>query len=261
MTTPRDARSAVATAKAQAGRDLLTVASYNIHGCIGTDMRHDVERVAQVIRELGCDTVGLQEVDGRPGLHSDSMQLQYLANATGMTPIVASTPTGSELHFGNANALLTVREVGVVRSYDLTFRSRESRSALDVELRAGDRMARVIVTHLGLRPGERRYQVRKLLTVLRAIPPEQPVIVLGDINEWLPIGRPLRWLHGLLGKPPWQRSFPVWAPLFALDRVWTRPRGALLAFDVHRSPAARRASDHYPVKAIVAPDIGRRHSG
>jgi endonuclease/exonuclease/phosphatase family metal-dependent hydrolase len=105
--------------------------------------------------------------------------------------------------------------------------------------------------------------VKKLLTVLRAIPPEQPVVVLGDINEWLPIGRPLRWLHGLLGKPPWQRSFPVWAPMFALDRVWTRPLGALLSFNVHRSPAARRASDHYPVKAIVAPDVGPRfhHSG
>jgi endonuclease/exonuclease/phosphatase family metal-dependent hydrolase len=258
MSTRREVRSVVEPTKAQVGRDVLAIASYNIHGCIGTDVRCDVGRVAQVIRELGCDTVGLQEVDGRPGLHSDSVQLQYLANSTGMTPVVASTPSGCEFHFGNANALLTLRAVGTVRSYDLTFRGREPRSALDVELLAGERIVRVIVTHLGLRPGERRYQVRKLLTVLRSIPPDQPVVVLGDINEWLPIGRPLRWLHGLLGKPPWQRSFPVWAPIFALDRVWTRPLGALLAFNVHRSPTARRASDHYPVKAIVAPDIGRR---
>jgi endonuclease/exonuclease/phosphatase family metal-dependent hydrolase len=89
--------------------------------------------------------------------------------------------------------------------------------------------------------------VKKLLTVLRTLPPEQPVIVLGDINEWLPIGRPLRWLHGVLGKPPRRGSFPVWAPLLALDRVWSRPLSALHAFEVHRSPAARRASDHYPV--------------
>jgi len=31
-----------------------------------------------------------------------------------------------------------------------------------------------------------------------------------------------------------------------------RPRLALLAFKAHRSPLAERASDHLPVKAIVA---------
>jgi len=247
--------------RARAIRDELAIGSYNIHGCVGTDGRYDVERVAGVIRELGCDTIGLQEVDGRPGLQSDSMQLEYLANATGMTPIAAAAPTGTELHFGKTNALLTLRESRAVRSYDLTFRSREPRSALDVELWAGGQIVRVIVTHLGLRASERRYQVKKLLTVLRTIPPEHPVVVLGDINEWLPIGRPLRWLHGVLGKPPGGGSFPVWAPLLALDRVWSRPLSALHAFEVHRSPAARRASDHYPVKAIVAPAARQRPQG
>ena len=93
---------------------------------------------------------------------------------------------------------------------------------------------RVFVMHLGLLPSERRFQMRKVLQILREIPMDQPVVVLGDINEWLPISRPLRWLHGLLGKPPWQRTFPVWAPMFALDRVWVRPRGSLLSFSVHR---------------------------
>jgi endonuclease/exonuclease/phosphatase family metal-dependent hydrolase len=189
------------------------------------------------------------------------MQLEYLASATGMTPIAASTHTGTGLHFGKTNALLTLREVRTVRSYDLTFRSREPRSALDVELWAGGQIVRVIVTHLGLRPGERRFQVKKLLTVLKAIPSEQPVIVLGDINEWWPVGRPLRWLHDVLGKPPLLGSFPVWAPLLALDRVWSRPLSALHAFEVHRTSTARRASDHYPVKALVAPNDGRRRHG
>jgi endonuclease/exonuclease/phosphatase family metal-dependent hydrolase len=247
------AGNVIARTKARAGRDVVTIGSYNIHGCVGTDMRCDVERTAGVIRELGCDTVGLQEVDGRPGLQSDSMQLEYLASATGMTPIAASMHTGTAPHFGKTNALLTRRETRSVRSYDLTFRSREPRSALDVELWVGGQLVRVIVTHLGLRSGERRYQVKKLLTVLRAIPAKQPVIMLGDINEWLPIGRPLRWLHDVMGKPPWLGSFPVWAPLLALDRVWSRPVSALHAFEVHRSSAARLASDHYPVKAVVVP--------
>ena len=98
--------------------------------------------------------------------------------------------------------------------------------------------------------------MRKVLTLLREMPMDQPVAVLGDINEWLPLSRPLRGLHGLLGMPPLLRSFPVWAPIFALDRVWVRPRDSLLEFQVHRSALARRASDHFPVKAVVAP--GRR---
>ncbi len=219
-------------------RDLLTVGTYNIHRCVGRDHRYDVDRVARVIRQLECDAVGLQEVDNKPALRT---QLEFLANATDMQPVA-----------GANNALLTSREVGKIRLHDLTYTGREPRSALDVELLAGRQVVRVIVTHLGLRSVERRFQVQKLLTVLRDIPSDRMVIVLGDINEWLPVGRPLRWLHSVLGKPPGgPRSFPVWAPLLALDRVWTRPARALLELQVHRSREARSASDHFPVKALV----------
>jgi endonuclease/exonuclease/phosphatase family metal-dependent hydrolase len=34
--------------------------------------------------------------------------------------------------------------------------------------------------------------------------------------------------------------------------VWVRPRHALLALKAHRTALAREASDHLPVKAIVA---------
>lgn len=231
---------------------MLVIGSYNIHGCVGADKRYDVERIAGVIRELDCDTVGLQEVDGRPGVQSASMQLQELADATGMTPIAAGTHTVTPSRFRKTNALLTFREVQSVRSYDLTFGSHEPRSALDVELLVEGQVVRVIVTHLGLGARERRYQVERLLAAMNDIPARRPVVLLGDINEWLPVGRPLRRLHGALGKAPSGRSFPVWAPLLALDRIWSRQPGVVRTFEVHMSPAARVASDHYPVKANVA---------
>ena len=170
-----------------------------------------------------------------------------------MTPIAVDTHSGAPQRVRKTNALLTSREVRSVRSYDLTFGRLEQRSALDVELLVGERTVRVIVTHLGLDGGERRYQVGKLLGVLQAIPAAQPVVLLGDINEWLPVGRPLRWLHHVLGKAPSGRSFPVWAPLLALDRIWSRPARTLRSFEVHRSAAARIASDHYPVRANIGP--------
>lgn len=239
---------------AHGGSDALIVGSYNIHGCVGMDGRYDLGRVAGVIRELGCDTVGLQEVDGRPDPQTASLQLRDLASATGMTPIAVDTHSVAPQRVRKTNALLTSREVRSVHNYDLTFGRLEPRSALDVELLVGARTVRVIVTHLGLDGSERRYQVGKLLAFLRGIPDSQPVVLLGDINEWLPVGRPLRWLHHALGKAPSGRSFPVWAPLLALDRIWSRPTGALRSFEVHRSPAARLASDHYPVRANIGPD-------
>jgi endonuclease/exonuclease/phosphatase family metal-dependent hydrolase len=218
----------------------LRIASYNVHGCVGRGNVRDVGRIAAVINELDCDTVGLQEVYG----------LREIAEATGMQAVEGTPHKWHERHVGNA--LLTRRKVLAVRHHDWSWPEHEPRAALDVDLEVGGEPVRVIVTHLGLKPYERRFQVRKILDLLGRSPMDERLIVLGDINEWLPLGRPLRWLHELLGHSPGERSFPARWPLFALDRVWVRPRHALLAFGAHRSPLAALASDHLPVKATIS---------
>jgi endonuclease/exonuclease/phosphatase family metal-dependent hydrolase len=230
---------------------VLNIASYNIHRCIGTDLRCDAARIAAVIRELGCDTIGLQEVSSRAGPNTDSQQLEFLAQATGMTAVAGATIIKHGGDYGNA--LLTRRRILEVKRHDLSFGRREPRGALEVDIEVEGEQVCVLVTHLGLRMAERRFQVHKMLEVLRKLPMHRSIVVLGDMNEWLPLSRPLRWLHELMGKPTWQRSFPVWLPMFALDRVWVRPRGSLREFSVHRSTLARKASDHFPVKAVVVP--------
>ena len=224
----------------QLGPDCLRIASYNLHGCVGRDGTRDAERIAGVITEIGCDTVGLQEVFG----------LETLRARLNMTAVAGPHHMWHDRHVGNA--LLTRRKVLAVRNHDYTWPRHEPRTALDVDLEVDGETVRVIVTHLGLKPAERRFQVGKLLQLLRHAPLYERVVVLGDINEWLPLGRPLRWLNGLFGRSPAERSFPSRWPLFALDRVWVRPRHALLAFGAHRSPLAVQASDHLPVKAIIA---------
>ena len=226
---------------AQLGPECLRIASYNVHACRGTDGKKDAQRIVQVIEELGCDTVGLQEVDYR---------LDYIAQKVGMQAIPGLTLARHDGPFGNA--LLTRRKVLDVRRMGFTYSRREPRNALDVDLEVNGETVRVIVTHLGLWPAERRYQVKKILEMVRATPSSERVIVLGDINEWLPLGRPLRWMNALFGRCPAERSFPSRWPLVALDRVWVRPRHALLALKAHRTPLAELASDHLPVKAIIA---------
>jgi endonuclease/exonuclease/phosphatase family metal-dependent hydrolase len=224
----------------QLGPDCLRIASYNLHGCVGTDGARDDERIARVIGELGCDTVGLQEVHG----------LEALARTTGLRAIAGPQYVWHGRHLGNA--LLTRRPVLDVRQHDYSCNGREPRTALDVDLDVDGLPVRIVVTHLGLKPAERRSQVRELLRLVRHTPLHERVVVLGDINEWLPLGRPLRWLHGIFGRSPAELSFPSRFPLFALDRVWVRPRHALLALGAHRSRLAEQASDHLPVKAIIA---------
>jgi endonuclease/exonuclease/phosphatase family metal-dependent hydrolase len=225
----------------QLGPDCLRIASYNVHACRGADGRKDAARIAAVIAETHCDTVGLQEVDYR---------LDYIAHKTGMQAVPGLTLLRHDGPYGNA--LLTRRKVLAVRRHGFTYSRREPRNALDVDLDVGGETVRVIVTHLGLRPAERRYQVRQILDLVKHTPLHERIVVLGDINEWLPLGRPLRWLNALFGRSPAERSFPSRWPLVALDRVWARPRHALLALKAHRSPLAAAASDHLPVKALVA---------
>jgi endonuclease/exonuclease/phosphatase family metal-dependent hydrolase len=71
------------------------------------------------------------------------------------------------------------------------------------------------------------------------------------LNEWFLWGRPLRWLRKIFGKTPARPTFPAWFPIFALDRIWVHPVSALISLDVHKSPLARIASDHLPVKAVI----------
>lgn len=223
---------------AQLGPECLRIGSYNLHGCVGADGLRDPCRIARVIEELACDTIGLQEVYG----------LEELAGVLGMQAVAGPPFVWHGKHVGNA--LLTRRRVLRSTHYDYSWPSREPRTLLDVELEVEGAPLRVLVAHFGLGWRERRFQIRKLVRLLRETPKHERVVVLGDINEWLPLS--LRALQKLLGESPAERTFPARWPLFSLDRVWVHPKGALLTVEAHRSALAAQASDHLPVRALVA---------
>lgn len=225
----------------------LRLATYNIHGAVGPDGRRDVGRIAGVLEELDANVVALQEVDSR---HGEFDLLDELAARTGLTPIAGPTLIHHRGDYGNA--ILTREPILGVRLLDLSVEGREPRGAIDADLRLPGGPLRVLATHLGLHPAERRYQVQRLLAALKDA--ERPATVLmGDINEWFLWGQPSRWLHAYFEQTATPPSFPARFPLLALDRIWARPKHLLREVRAHRSRRARTASDHLPVTARLCP--------
>ncbi|MGB8436252.1 MAG: endonuclease/exonuclease/phosphatase family protein, partial [Burkholderiales bacterium] len=138
-----------------------------------------------------------------------------------------------------------------VHRVDLSVPGREPRGALDLMLEAPRGALRVIATHLGLAPAERRHQIRRILAMLAPVRPE-PVVLMGDLNEWFLWGRPLRWLRAHFGRAPAPATFPARRPVLALDRIWVEPRDLRTGLAVHSTALARSASDHLPVRVTVA---------
>lgn len=223
----------------------VTIATYNIHAAVGTDGRFAPERVAGVLQELKADIIALQEVP-LGGSRTPNV-LSLLQEATGYFAAEGAACIRPERRYGNA--VLSRFPIVSMRCIDLSFGSREPRGALDADINCHGHMLRVIATHLGLRPAERRDQIRRLLQVFDT--DEMPVILMGDINEWFVWGRSLRWLVSHFQAVPAPRTFPSRRPLFALDRIWIRPRNRLVHVQVHDSRLARVASDHLPLVAHI----------
>jgi endonuclease/exonuclease/phosphatase family metal-dependent hydrolase len=227
----------------------LRLATWNIHAGIGRDRRYDPGRIIAVLQELHADIVALQEV---APLTEHGEFLSQVRSALGVHVAVGRTLTRRAGEYGNA--LLSRFPFKETANIDLTVGKHEPRGAIDARIDVDGRELRVLSTHLGLRPAERRKQVRKILAALDT-DAHSPVVLMGDVNEWYLWGRPVRWLHARFRATPAPATYPAQRPVFALDRIWVRPVQYLRAVSVHRSALAHVASDHLPLKAEYAMSV------
>ncbi|MEJ2524783.1 MAG: endonuclease/exonuclease/phosphatase family protein [Desulfuromonadales bacterium] len=226
------------------GNGILRLATWNIHMAVGLDRRRDLGRIATVIRQIDPDVIGLQEVDNHVDDQGDDVQ--GLRNMTGLEVHVGPTlqkPTGD---YGNA--LLTRLPVRQIERHEISVPGREPRGLLIAHLDWQGGIIRVAVTHLGLRPGERRLQVRQLIENLSADNPS-PLVLMGDFNEWLFWGRPLRWLYRHFGRSRSPATFPAVWPFLRLDHILSDPHERLHSLETVRNRLTRVASDHLPLVA------------
>lgn len=219
----------------------LRVATYNIHSCVGGDRKYDPVRVLRVLEEIDADIIALQEVGGY--MVEEGEQVQYFERKLGMHAVTGLNLRRRRVQFGNA--LLAKGGIREAEPINLTVSRLEPRSAIDAVVDTPYGELRVICTHLGLLPRDRRQQIDIISSLLDERP--MPLTVLmGDFNVF----GPERSVLHQIGAPrplPKLRSFPARRPLMSLDRLWTIPNQNLIELRVHRTPLAIMASDHLPL--------------
>ncbi len=224
------------------------IASYNIHSCVGTDGRTSPERILHVLREIEPDIVAMQEVGGH-SLIEGMEQFTFFEKHLAMTGVSGvNLLRRGKYSFGNA--LFTRGEIREFHLADLSVAFFEPRGAIDCSIRFGNHVIRVVATHLGLFPHERRQQIDKLAELLKARH-HKLTMLLGDFNIFGLERRSLR-RAGAPKQLPKLRTFPSRRPLMSLDRIWAIPNDRVVHTHVHRTTLSRTASDHLPIVADVA---------
>ena len=227
----------------------LTFASYNIHKAVGIDGRFDPDRIIAVLRELDADVIALQEADRRFGERESVLPKALLDDTPWHAASVARRPRSLGWH---GNALLVRRDMEIELAEPLPLPTLEPRGAVRADLLVEGRRLRVVGAHLDLSGLRRRDQIRAMLRHCAACPTACPTVLMGDFNQW---GR------GALREfvAPWEaltigNSFPSRRPLAALDRIVHSGEWACGEVAVHHSALAAVASDHLPVRAVLALD-------
>jgi endonuclease/exonuclease/phosphatase family metal-dependent hydrolase len=235
----------------------VSVLTYNVHSCVGTDRNLDPQRIADVIAATGADIVALQELDvGR-----------HRTGAIDQANVIASL-LKMEAHFHPAlqvveekygDAIMTALPTSLVKAGPLPSRG-EQRGALWVQVEFAGAKMNVLNTHLGLRGFDRRAQIEALLgeewighSAFQAC----PSIVCGDLNAgasspvYQALSRRFNDAQLSLGKKP-KKTYPSRFPLLRLDHIFVSPHLEVARCEVIATPQSARSSDHLPLLAELA---------
>jgi endonuclease/exonuclease/phosphatase family metal-dependent hydrolase len=241
----------------------MHVLSYNMHKGFSPWNRDFVlSQIRSQVRELGADLVFLQEVMGRHEGHAKkwdgwpkASQFEYLADEMWHHHAYGQNAIYDEGDHGNA--ILSKFPFEHWKNVDISAARWDRRGFIHgvVHVPKPDTRIHVINTHLGLLESFRRRQVSDLLKhIHKTVPPDAPLIVAGDFNDWRErISHILNESCGLeevflklSGKHA--RSFPSYLPFFHLDRIYTRGFAVKDAKCYQAGPWAS-LSDHLPMFA------------
>ena len=259
--------------QSDSGAQRLRVVTYNIHKGvrgIGPGRRLEIHNLGQGLQRLQADVVMLQEVrlfhhrEARrfsqgPHRWPHEGQAEFLAPEGWHSAYRTNAVTR---HGEHGNALLSRWPLGAVGHRDVSDHRFEQRGLLHVPITCGGQAVHAVVAHLGLIHASRMRQTEQLRAfIAEHVPPQAPLIVGGDFNDWgerldgeFAASGLMRARVGAL-----QATFPSRVPVFALDRFYTRGLRCT-GVQVPRGLEWSRLSDHLPLVAEfelgMAPDLG-----
>lgn len=232
----------------------IKVATYNIHKCVGLDLKYSPERIVGVLKEVDADVIALQEVLCHSHLHERDHQAEFIARELGMDFRLGENRLINGGDYGNV--ILSRFPIADHQNYDISIKKYEARGCLRSTISINGEPLHFVNVHMGTSFFERRKQIHKILAehVLESPELKGRRIVAGDFNEWIS-GVTTRLfrsnfksidprLH--LGRA---RTFPGILPLLHLDHVYFDESFRLRNAILHRSRTALIASDHLPILA------------
>jgi endonuclease/exonuclease/phosphatase family metal-dependent hydrolase len=230
---------------------MIKVASYNMRKGIGTDRRRSPERILEVLCEIDADVIALQEADRRFGARAGVLT-PHLLDEHGDWKLVGVAQRALSTGW-HGNALLVRKSAAVLDCEAIHLPALEPRGAVMADVAVGGVTLRAVGMHLDLSGLWRRKQAHAILTHIAASTHTHPTVMMGDLNEWSAARGCLRDFardHAFAATGP---SFHARRPIARLDRIMVSRDLAVVECGVHASPAARKASDHLPIWAVLAP--------
>ncbi|MCX9154798.1 endonuclease/exonuclease/phosphatase family protein [Niveibacterium sp. 24ML] len=243
----------------------LRICSYNIHkGFSQFNRRMVIHDLRDRLRGLNSDLVFLQEVQGlhlgHEATHDDwpaMPQHEFLAQGHWQQTAYGGNAVYRQGHHGNA--LISKLPILTADNQDVSLTRFERRGLLHCVVGMDNGVPlHTICVHVSLTDAQRRRQLSSLIErVHDEIPPDAPVIIAGDFNDWR--NKANDWLARqlgmhevftqLTGRPA--RSFPSKLPVLTLDRIYVRHLKPLNAA-VLRGHGWANVSDHAPLTAELA---------
>ncbi|EMI15858.1 endonuclease/exonuclease/phosphatase family protein [Rhodopirellula maiorica SM1] len=231
----------------------LRILSYNIHHAEGIDGRLDLQRIANVIREVKPDLVALQEVDQNVRRSQSVDQPAELARLTDMNVVFGANIPLQGGHYGNAvlsrfpivkqtNHLLPNLADGEQRGY----------IEVTIEIPGVAEPLRLMATHFDHRPDEReRLESADAINARAKDQPQQIVLLAGDMNA-VPDSETMKRLGSTWtsASAVAMSTIPVTKPTRQIDFILYRPQDRWRVVDVKVLDESV-ASDHRPIFAVI----------
>lgn len=265
---PADTAVVTATQKAIAEAAVsvcIKVLTVNIHkGFTFFNRKFILPELRDAVRKIGADVVFLQEVTGTNAKHPDKFDnypdtphYEFLADS--IWSQFAYGRNAVYTHGDHGNAVLSKFPIVRFENHDISISGPEKRGLLHCELQVPGRSLNLhaICVHLSLTEAHRTLQLDRLCKLIHVhVPPQAPVVVAGDFNDWrhragdqLAKGADLHEVFVQAHGQP-AKTFPARKPLLRLDRIYVRNAIGHKPVVLPHRPWAH-LSDHAPLAAEI----------